>query len=151
ALEKGLHVMVEKPMTTQGAQAWELVRLAQQKGLHLIVPYGWHYKPYIQEAKRLMERGVTGRIRHMACHMASPIRDLLTGAGRVEQGASGAAAQDNLLFGPTASTWADPEIAGGGYGHAQLSHATGLLLWLTGLRAQEVYAQMTAPQARVDL
>jgi predicted dehydrogenase len=83
--------------------------------------------------------------------MASPILDLLSGRDHVDQGASGSAAQDDILFAPTASTWADPAIAGGGYGHAQLSHLTGLLFWLTGLRAEEVYAQMTAPGARVDL
>jgi predicted dehydrogenase len=151
ALRKGRHVMVEKPMTTRGAEARELVRLADAQGVHLLVPYGWHYKPFVQEAKRLMESGVTGRIRHVSCHMASPILDLLSGKGRVDQGASGSAAQQDLLFAPTASTWADPAIAGGGYGHAQLSHATGLLFWLTGLRAEEAYAQMTAPGARVDI
>ncbi len=151
ALERGLHVLVEKPMTTSGAEAWELVRLARERGVHLMVPYGWHYKPYIQEARRLIERGVTGRIQHVSVHMASPARDLLSGSGSVDQGASGAADQEEILFGPTASTWADPAIAGGGYGHAQLSHATGLLFWLTDLRAEEVYAQMTAPGARVDL
>src|SRR5205823_13835687 len=43
------------------------------------------------------------------------------------------------------------EIAGGGYGHAQISHSSGMLFWLTGLRARQVYAQMSAPGARVDL
>src|SRR5207245_9642422 len=128
-----------------------LVRLARDRGVHLMVPYGWHYKPYIQEAHRLMGRGVVGRIHHVSCHMASPILDLLTGKGHVDQGVSGSAAQGDLLFAPTASTWADPAIAGGGYGHAQLSHATGLLFWMTGLRAREVYAQMSAPGASVAL
>jgi predicted dehydrogenase len=151
ALERGLHVMVEKPMTTSAADARALVELARQKGLHLLVPYGWHYKPFIQEAHALMRRGVVGRIQHVSCQMASPIRDLLTGRDHVDQGASGASSQDEVLFAPTASTWADPTIAGGGYGHAQLSHALGLLFWLTDLRAEDVYARMSAPGARVDL
>src|SRR5437763_696915 len=41
ALEHGLHVMCEKPMTLTAREAWELVNLAQQRNLHLIVPYGW--------------------------------------------------------------------------------------------------------------
>ncbi len=151
ALERGLPVLVEKPMTTNGTEAWELVRLATEKGVELMVPYGWHYKPYIQEARRLMERDVIGRIQHVSIHMASPIRDLLSGKDSVDQGVSGAAAQEEILFGPTASTWADPVIAGGGYAHAQLSHATGLLFRLTDLRAEEVYAQMSAPGTRVEL
>jgi predicted dehydrogenase len=151
ALARGLHVMVEKPITTSAADARALVDLAREKGVHLLVPYGWHYTPFIQEAHRLMESGVVGHIQHVSCHMASPVRDLLSGHDRVDQQTSGASSQDEIVFGPTASTWADPAIAGGGYGYAQLSHALGLLFWLTDLRAEEVYAQMSAPGARVDL
>src|SRR5262245_15788631 len=46
ALEAGLHVMCDKPMCTRGDDARELVRLARERGLHLLVPYGWHYKPF---------------------------------------------------------------------------------------------------------
>ena len=45
----------------------------------------------------------------------------------------------------------DPKTAGGGYGHAQLSHATGMLFWLTGLMPESVYALMAKGPARVDL
>jgi len=151
ALLKGMHVLVEKPMTTRADQAWELVRLANQRGLSLVVPYGWHYKPFVLQAKQLMDQGAVGRVRHVSCHMASPILDLLSGRGSVDQARSGSADQADLLFSPTPSTWADPAIAGGGYGHAQLSHATGLLCWLTGLRAEEVFARMSSPGAQVDL
>src|SRR5438445_13436795 len=81
--------------------------------------------------------------------MASPIRDLLQGSRFQTDTSSGQAG--GLLFEPDPSTWADPAVAGGGYGHAQLSHSTGMLFWLTGLAPQSVYALMTAPQSRVDL
>ena len=63
ALAKGLHVLCEKPMCTRGADARELVRLAREKNLHLLVPYGWHYKPFIQQAKRWMEPRPSSRRR----------------------------------------------------------------------------------------
>ncbi len=152
ALERGLHVMCEKPMTTSSVEAWDLVRLARERGAHLLVPFGWNYKPYIQDAKRLMERGVVGRIEHVSCHMASPVRDLYSGHDEAtEQEAYGSAAPHDLLFHVTAATWADPALAGGGYAYSQLSHITGLLFCLTDLRAEEVYALMAAPGARVDL
>ena len=45
-----------------------------------------------------------------------------------------------------------PALSGGGYGQAQLSHALGLALWLTGLRGEEVFALMSAPlDAPVEL
>jgi predicted dehydrogenase len=149
ALEQGLHVLCEKPMCTRGDHARELVRLAGEKNLHLLVPYGWHYKPFTQEAKRWLDAGQVGTIQYVLCHMASPIRDLLQGGRFVVQDNSGQAG--GVLFEPDPKTWADPEVAGGGYGHAQLSHSTGLLFWLTGLMPESVYALMSAPGAPVDL
>lgn len=55
------------------------------------------------------------------------------------------------LFDPQAATWGNPAVAGGGYGHAQLTYATGLLFFLADLRVERVYAEMTAPGAAVDL
>lgn len=148
ALERGLHVACEKPMCTRADDARELVRLAEDRDRHLLVPYGWHYKSFVQEARRLMESGAIGEVEYALCHMASPIRRMLRGepADHIAGGQAGA-----LVFAPEPSTWADPEIAGGGYGHAQISHSSGMLFWLTGLRATEVYARMSAPGARVDL
>ena len=78
-LERGLHLMCEKPMTTRAAHARELVELAQARGVTLLVPYGWHHKPFVQRAKALMDNGAVGRIEYVLCHMASPIRGLLSG------------------------------------------------------------------------
>jgi predicted dehydrogenase len=53
---------------------------------------------------------------------------------------------------PETATWTDPALSGGGYGQAQLSHALGLALWLSGLRGKEVFAFMSAPlDAPVEL
>jgi predicted dehydrogenase len=149
ALERGLHVLCEKPMCTRGGHARELVRLANDKGLHFVVAYGWHYKPFIQQAKAWLEAGAVGLVEHVLCHMASPTRALLSGGHFDVRGNSGQAG--DVLFEPDPRTWSDPDVAGGGYGHAQLSHSTGLLCWLTGLMPASVYALMTAPGARVDL
>jgi predicted dehydrogenase len=148
ALERGLHVLCEKPMCTRAAHARELVRLASEKNLHLLVPYGWHYKAFVEQAKSWIESGKLGQVQYVMCHMASPIKTLLQGQ-EFEVGTSGQAG--NVLFRPEAQTWSDPAIAGGGYGHAQLSHSTGMLFWLTRLMPQTVYALMTTPEARVDL
>src|SRR5207237_1929115 len=68
ALERGLHVMCEKPMCTRGGHARELVRLAGDRGLHLMVPYGWHYKPFIRQAKTWMDAGAVGQVQGVLCH-----------------------------------------------------------------------------------
>jgi predicted dehydrogenase len=149
ALEQGLHVLCDKPMCTRGEHARELVRLAREKNRHLLVPYGWHYKPFIQQAKQWMEQGAVGSVQHVLCHMASPIRALLQGQRFLVADNSGQAGA--VLFEPDPKTWSDPKVAGGGYGHAQLSHSTGMLCWLTGLMPASVYALMSAPEAPVDL
>ena len=149
ALEAGLHVMCEKPLTTRAADARELVRVAAERDRHLLVPYGWHHKPFIQRAKALMDDRAIGEIEFALCHMASPIRALLSGE---EVDVSDISGQDSAsLFGPTPSTWADPAVADGGYAHAQISHSSGLLFWLSGLRAERVFAAMSAPGAEVEL
>jgi predicted dehydrogenase len=149
ALEHGLHVMCEKPMCTRADHARELVRLARAKELHLLVPYGWHYKPFVQQAKLWLDAGLIGRVQYALCHMASPIRDLLEGKRFQVESNSGQAG--GVLFEPDPKTWSDPAVAGGGYGHAQLSHSTGMLCWLTGLVPQSVYALMAAPGCQVDV
>lgn len=149
ALSTGLHVMCEKPMTTQADHARELVHLAGEKRLQLLVPYGWHYKAFTQQARQWVEEGRIGRIEHALCHMASPLRGLLSGAGMKVADISGQSGGN--LFDPDPKTWADPQVAGGGYGHAQLSHASGLMCWISGLRVQTVYANMSAPGAQVEL
>ncbi len=149
ALEHGLHVLCEKPMCTRAAEARELVRLADERGLHLVVPYGWHYKPFVLEAWRQMQAGAIGDVQYVLCHMASPIRKLLS--GETLPGVTGGGQAGDVLFAPDPATWADPAVAGGGYGHAQISHSSGMLFWLTGLRPAEVFARMSAPGSRVDL
>jgi predicted dehydrogenase len=149
ALQCGLHVLCDKPMCTRAEHAIELVRLARANALHLLVPYGWHYKPFIQEARRWLEQKAIGEVQYVLCHMASPIRDLLQGKQFSTEDVSGQAG--GSLFQPDPRTWADPAIAGGGYGHAQLSHSSGMLFWLTDLVPESVFALMSAPDARVDL
>jgi predicted dehydrogenase len=145
ALTHGLHVMVEKPMALRGSEARELAAMASSQHLHLLVPYGWNYKPFVEEARRHIDAGAIGTIEHVLCHMASPLRPLLTGSD-----AKSVMRADDMFI-PDPKTWADPAVAGGGYGQGQLTHALGLLFFLVPLRAERVYAEMHAPGSAVDL
>jgi predicted dehydrogenase len=144
ALDKGYHVLVEKPMTLDAVQAWDLVNTARERGLHLIVPYGWHYKPFIQQAKQLMSEGVVGQIEYVMCHMASPTKGFFSGGGNVPT------QWTPSIAAPDPRTW-QVKANGGGYGHGQITHSSALLFWLTGLRAMEVSARMTSPNSDVDM
>lgn len=144
ALERGCHVMVEKPMTLHAAEAWALVHAAQQRDRHLLVPYGWQYKPFIQEAKTLLDQGAVGEIEYVLCHMASPTMSLIGGKGAPPS------QWTPTIAAPDPNTWQNP-AQGGGYAHGQVTHSSALLFWLTGLRAQEVTCRMAAPNVQVDL
>jgi predicted dehydrogenase len=108
-----------------------------------LVPYGWNYRPLSLRAKELMENGVVGDIEFFMCHMASPAKSLFSGKS-FDHG-------EGSYVRPNLSTWADPKISEGGYGQGQLTHALGLMVWLTGLEAQSVFARMSNVGARVDM
>lgn len=143
ALEAGAHVLCEKPFTLEPTHAWELQRIASEKKLHLVVAFGFNYKRLAATAKEWMEEGAIGTIEAVMLHMASPIRQLLLNAGSY-YGAAGE-------FDPQPSTWTDPRLSGGGYAPAQLSHALGLGLWLSGLRGADVFARTHHAGGSVDL
>lgn len=145
ALEAGAHVLIEKPVTIDPRQAWDLVAMADRLKRHVVVSYGWNYRPIVRGAKRLMETdGGIGEIENVMIAMSSVTRELLSNTGAYPD-----AAPEAL---PEAATWTDSRLSGGGYGQAQLTHALGLALWLTGLRGKEAFAFMSAPfNAPVEL
>ena len=144
ALELGIHVLCEKPMTLRAREAWDLVRLAKTRRLHLLVPYGWNYKPFVRRAKGLLQEQKIGRLESVVCRMASPTKDFFSREMVVPRQFQGG------LFEPDMRTWQVSEL-GGGYGHGQLTHALGILFWLTRLRAREVNARMSSPNSKVDM
>lgn len=144
ALESGAHVMCEKPFTVDPGDAWDLVATADRMVRHLVIAFGWNYQQVAQAAKRLMADGGIGELEHMSITMSSVTRELLSNTGAYP-GASAHAV-------PESRTWTDPAVSGGGYGQAQLSHALGLALWLTGARISSGIALMSAPlDAPVEL
>lgn len=144
ALERGLHVLCEKPMTLRADQAWDLATRAEQAGTVFLVPYGWNYKPFTVAAKRMLAAGDIGEIQYAMCHMASPTRGLFGSdpTHMLERWNSDTA--------PDPTTWSSPEH-GGGYAHGQISHSSALLFWLTGLRAASVAGRVINAGAPVDL
>ncbi len=144
ALEAGCHVMVEKPMTLHAAKAWDLVRLADERNLQVLVPYGWHYKPFVREAKRLMESGVAGTMEYVLCHMASPTKALFGGSGAPPSEWTPTIAE------PDPATW-HRQYQGGGYAHGQITQSSGLMFWLTALRSADVSARMSSSDSGVDM
>ncbi len=65
ALEAGKHVLLEKPMVSTSAEAEELINLAQQKGLTIMVDHTFLYTGAIQKIKSLIDTGMIGRLQYV--------------------------------------------------------------------------------------
>ena len=64
ALENGKHVLIEKPMTSSVAEAEELINLASQKNLLLMVDHTFLYTGAIQKMKEIIDNQVIGAPRY---------------------------------------------------------------------------------------
>jgi predicted dehydrogenase len=131
-------------MTVDPGDAWELVEIARRVDRQLLLSFGWNYMPVVREAKALMDTHGIGSIEQMSVTMGSSTRELLTNTGAYPDASPDSA--------PNPDTWTNPARSGGGYGQAQLSHALGLALHLSGMRATDAFAYMSAPlDAPVEL
>ncbi len=64
ALESGRHVILEKPMTSKIAEAEELVNLAAQKKLTLMVDHTFIYTAAVRKIKELIVSGEMGKLHY---------------------------------------------------------------------------------------
>jgi len=65
ALEVGKHVLVEKPMTLSPEKAYELVDLAEKKGLVLSVGHIFRFNNALFEIRKRIKEGYFGNISHL--------------------------------------------------------------------------------------
>ena len=61
-LENDLHVLVEKPITLNSADAYDLKKLAEQRDLVLMVGHTFEYNPAVRYLKGLIDSGELGEI-----------------------------------------------------------------------------------------
>jgi predicted dehydrogenase len=62
ALENGKHVFVEKPFTSSVAQAEELINLAEQKNLKIMVDHTFLFTGAVRKIRKLLDEGVLGKL-----------------------------------------------------------------------------------------
>jgi predicted dehydrogenase len=121
ALEKGKHVLCEKPITTAVREAEELVSLAAKQGLRNCVCHNLRYYPMVQQMRQLREAGELGEI-------------------LVVQGTY---SQDWLLYDTDWNWRADSKVSGPSRCMADIgSHWFDLAEHLTGLRVTSLCADL---------
>lgn len=62
ALAAGKHIMVEKPLSLRSEEALELIELAQQNDVRLMVGHVFEYNPAVQALRDLVQDGELGRV-----------------------------------------------------------------------------------------
>jgi predicted dehydrogenase len=62
ALENGKHVFVEKPFTSKAAQAEELINLAEQRSLQIMVDHTFLFTGAVRRIKKLLGEGALGKL-----------------------------------------------------------------------------------------
>jgi predicted dehydrogenase len=129
-LEAGLHVLVEKPMTTTARDARELIALAEKTGKVLAIGYQRHGDGTFIKARQLVQSGAIGEVRLVHVIIAQDCVD---------------------IFRPGASWRADPALSGGGHFMDTGSHINDMLLWITGLEPKRVQAFINQEGTLVDV
>jgi predicted dehydrogenase len=142
ALERGLHVLIEKPMAIAAREAMELVELAAAGSLHLLIGAPWHYSDHAREARRLVACGALGQLKMISIMMSIRCLGLYRGQA-VPKGENYAA--------PGLTSYSDPAIAGGGNIYCQVSHAAAFMAFLTAREPIEVYARFDNHDCAVDV
>ena len=62
ALQNGKHIFVEKPFTSNAAQAQELIDLAARKNLKIMVDHTFLFTGAVQKIKQLLQDGALGKL-----------------------------------------------------------------------------------------
>ena len=151
ALDRRLHVLVDKPLTLGADHARDLVTQSQLRGLTLMVAFNRHYEPPFTKAHELLADGAIGELRLIQAYMAydwdlwlQPSESRFTGAGAAML--NGVSDTQSALLHET-SFRGDAAANGGGFFADGGAHALEACLWLADSRAATVFAQMDSPQA----
>ncbi|HUW99782.1 MAG: Gfo/Idh/MocA family oxidoreductase [Phycisphaerae bacterium] len=128
ALDRGVHVLVEKPLVCRMDHAREIVRKVRKTGLVLVIGYQRHYGGAYRYIRRAVAAGEIGRIEMVAGFQAQGWKVCTAGSWRQR-----------------------PELSGGGQLNDSGSHLIDILLWMTGLQAETVSAQIDNCGTPVDI
>lgn len=145
-LEAGVHAMVEKPMTLHARDAWDLVRTAAEHGRNLTVGYTHNFTVSARRLHEVVSAGGIGQILQVSGLYSSAVEAYYRG-----QPDEYKSWLRYAVTGPEPSTYSDPSISGGGQAQTQLTHAIGMILWVTGRRVEQVSAFMQNGDLEVDL
>jgi predicted dehydrogenase len=120
AIEKGKHILCEKPMAMNEREAREMTEKAQEKGVLALIDHELRFQEGRQKAFEMLRRGDIGKIRHAKYNFRAPHRG-----------------DPNLPW-----NWWSDEAQGGGALGAIGSHVVDSLLWFLGTDISQIFCQL---------
>jgi UDP-N-acetylglucosamine 3-dehydrogenase len=115
ALEHGVHVLCEKPISTTVEDAQAMIRASEVAGRQLRIAFPVRYLPAVGQAGEIVVSGGIGRVLAVSG----------TNHGQIPGG-----------------WFLDPEVAGGGAVMDHTVHVADVLRWMLGAEARSVYAEI---------
>jgi predicted dehydrogenase len=73
ALRQGKHVLCEKPMASNAAEAERMAEIAGETGCVLVEAFHWCYHPLAARMKEIVDGGSLGRVEHIEAHLCVPL------------------------------------------------------------------------------
>lgn len=116
-IDAGVHVIIEKPMAMSMADADEIIRRSEEKGVKVSACHQNRFNIAVQEARKALEAGRFGKLSHGSVHVRWN-----RNRGYYDQA-------------PWRGTWAQD----GGCLMNQCIHGIDLLRWMMGDEVEEVY------------
>jgi predicted dehydrogenase len=128
SLDKGLHVLTEKPMVCSVEHAHAVIAKAEAVGKILMIAYQRHLAPQFRYIRNQILAGELGEIQFIS------------------------ALQDQNWLRLTLGSWRQQlALSGGGQLNDSGSHLLDILLWMTGLEVEEVQAFQQHFGSEVDI
>ncbi|CAG7643664.1 scyllo-inositol 2-dehydrogenase (NAD(+)) [Paenibacillus solanacearum] len=115
AANAGVHILVEKPITTVGEDARELIDKCSEKGLVLQTAFPVRLSTAVHKVKQQIDKGELGDIVAISA----------TNHGKMPGG-----------------WFVDPALSGGGAVLDHTVHVVDIMRWMLGSEVKEVYAEM---------
>jgi predicted dehydrogenase len=128
ALNQGLHVLIEKPMTCSSEEAAQLIETAKRAGKKLQVSYQRHFQPEFMFIKDAIESGLIGKLTSVTASLYQEWAQLTKGLWRQV-----------------------PSLSGGGMLMDSGSHIMDMLLWLTGMTPVDIKTQLHQQGTPVEI
>lgn len=122
ALERDKHVLCEKPMAMNVAEAEEMWNLAESKNVLALIDHELRFQPGRQKAKAMLHDRAIGKVRHIKYHFQAPQRG-----------------NPDIPW----NWWSDKEQGGGALG-AVASHVFDSIHWFLESGISDVFCQLRA-------